>query len=426
MSRSPMNDAGLSLHVFSLNGLPVPVALYLYTAANVVVLSFVPAALFSGDRPDPGPTVYPRVRAPWLLALGRSWAPRAAGGAAGVVVLAAVIAAGAAGVGLSAYVLWTWLWAALVPISALAGNVWTLVNPWAAIGAVASRAFRRAPPFTLPGRAGIWPAVAAYGGLALVALAAGPAQPRVIALMAAGYTALTLAGMACFGRDAWLTRCEAFTVLFSLVGRFAPVEPVRDENGRLQEVWLRPWGTGLLQRQRGGWDWIVFVVLLLSTLAFDGLAATGPWQAVAPAVGAAAVPLGLAAVAAAFLAVVAVFVHLVLAIAGARRDDLRAATAFALTLVPIALLYHTAFSWGVVVGGLRPVLPIRADAIWYVQLTLVVVGHAIAVYLAHLRAGERFRTARQAMLGQYPMVVLLVLYTMTSMWILAQPTTAVQ
>jgi hypothetical protein len=54
------------------------------------------------------------------------------------------------------------------------------------------------------------------------------------------------------------------------------------------------------------------------------------------------------------------------------------------------------------------------------------VGHAIAVYLAHLRAGERFRTARRAMLGQYPMVVLLVLYTMMSMWILAQPTAAVQ
>ena len=93
--------------------------------------------------------------------------------------------------------------------------------------------------------------------------------------------------------------------------------------------------------------------------------------------------------------------------------------------MPIALLYHTAFSWGFVVAGLRA-LPLRADAIWYVQLTLVVLGHAIAVYLAHLRAGERFRTARRAMPGQYPMVVLLVLYTMTSMWILAQPTTAVQ
>jgi hypothetical protein len=421
-----MNDAGLSLHVFSLSNIPVPVALYLYTAANVVVLSFVPAALFSGDRRDPGPTVYPRVRAPWLLVLGRSRTVLAVGGLAGVVGLAAVIAAGAAGVAPSPYILWTLVWAALVPLSALAGNLWTVVNPWAAIGGAAARVSRRRAPFTLPERAGVWPAVAAYGGLALVALAAGSARPQVVGLLAAGYTVLTLAGMACFGGTAWLTRCEAFTVVFSLVGRFGPVEAVRDEHGGLQEVWLRPWGTGLLKGQRGGWDWIVFVVLLLSTLAFDGLAATGPWLAVAPALGAAAAPVGLVAVAAAFLAVVAVFVHLVLAMAGVRRDDLRAATSFALTLVPIALLYHTAFSWGFVVGGLRQALPIRAEAIWYVQLTLVVLGHAIAVYLAHLRAGERFRTARRAMLGQYPMVVLLVLYTMTSMWILAQPTTAVQ
>jgi hypothetical protein len=426
MSSVSMNDAGLYLHLISLSGMPVPVALYLYTAANVVVLSFVPAALFSGDRRDPGPIGYPRIRAPWLLVLGRSRPVRVAGGLAGVAGLAAVIAAGAAGVAPSPSLSWTWLWAALVPLCALAGNLWALVNPWAAIGAAAARVLRRPAPFTLPRGAGIWPAVIGYGGLGLVALAAGPARPPFVALFAAGYTALTLAGMACFGRDAWLTRCEALTVLFSLVGRFGPVEAVRDERGRLQEVWLRPWGTGLLQRQRGGWDWIVFLVLLLSTLAFDGLAATGPWQAVAPTLGPVAVPVGLVAVAAAFLAVVAVFVHLVLAIAGARRDDLRAATSFALTLVPIALLYHTAFSWGVVVGGLRSTLPLRADAIWYVQLTLVVLGHAIAVYLAHLRAGERFRTARRAMLGQYPMVVLLVLYTMTSMWILAQPTTAVQ
>jgi hypothetical protein len=63
----------------------------------------------------------------------------------------------------------------------------------------------------------------------------------------------------------------------------------------------------------------------------------------------------------------------------------------------------------------------RPDAVWYLQITLVVLGHADAVYLAHLRAGERFRSARRALLGQYPMVVLLVSYTMASMWILAQP-----
>jgi hypothetical protein len=421
-----MNEPGLLLHVTSLSRLPIPVALYLYTAANVVVLSFVPAALFSGDRRGSGAVAYPRVSAPWLLAVGRSPAVHAAGGVAGVLGLAAIVAAGLAGSLPPPYALWTWLWAALVPLSALAGNLWPLVNPWAAIHDAGARLRHWPPPLALPARAGIWPAAAAYLGLALVALASGSGRGPVVALLVAGYTVLTLAGMACFGRDEWLTRCEVLTVLFSVVGRFGPVEVARDAAGRPVEVWLRPWGAGLLQRQRGGWDWIAFVALLLSTLAFDGLAATSSWQTVAPSLAPAAVPVGLLVVAAAFLAVLVVFVRLVLAIAGVRRNDLSAATAFALTLVPIALLYHTAFSWGFVVAGLRAPLPLRADAIWYVQLTLVVLGHAIAIYLANLRAGERFRTARRAMLGQYPMVVLLVLYTMTSMWILTQPTTAVQ
>jgi hypothetical protein len=423
-----MSDSGLLLHVASLSGLPVPTALYLYAAANVVVLSFVPAALFTGDRRGSGAVAYPRVRADWLLGPGRSRAVRVAGGLAGVLGLGAAIAAGLAGRPPAPGSLWTWLWAALVPLAALAGNVWTPLNPWAAIHDAGARLIRGRPrpPLALPARLGIWPAVAAYLGIALVALAAGPEHPPVVAVLLLGYTALTLAGMACFGRDDWLTRCEAFTLLFSVVGRFGPVETLREPDGRLEAVWLRPWGAGLLQPPRGGRDWVAFVAVLVGTLAFDGLAATGPWRAVAPVLGPAAVPVGVLAVTAGSLAVLVGLVGVVLAIGGARRDEPNAAVGFALTLVPIALLYHTALSWGFVVAGLLAVLPLRADAIWYVQLTLVVLGHAIAVYLAHLRAGERFRTARGAMLGQYPMVVLLVLYTMTSMWILAQPTTAVQ
>ena len=43
----------------------------------------------------------------------------------------------------------------------------------------------------------------------------------------------------------------------------------------------------------------------------------------------------------------------------------------------------------------------------------------IAVYLSHLRAGERFRTAQRALLSQYPMLILMIGYTMVSLSILA-------
>ena len=51
----------------------------------------------------------------------------------------------------------------------------------------------------------------------------------------------------------------------------------------------------------------------------------------------------------------------------------------------------------------------------------VVLGHVYAVYLAHVVAGRIFGSGRAAFLSQIPMVLLMVLYTMASLWILAQP-----
>ncbi|HEY4027604.1 MAG TPA: hypothetical protein VGO86_14350 [Candidatus Dormibacteraeota bacterium] len=391
-------------------------ALFLYAAANVVVLSFVPAALFAGERHGSGAPGYPRLRAPWLVAMARSRAGRALGAVLG---LAAVVAAGLSGAGL--------LWA--VAGFAVAGNLWTLLNPWAAVHDLVWRPGWRGPRFALPERLGAWPAVAAAAGLAGAELVPAPLRsPQVVLPLAASYSALTLAGMALFGRDEWLSRCEGLTTLFGVVGRLGPVETASGADGRLEQVWLRPWGAGLLDRQRPGWDRVVLVVLLLSALALTGLLGTAPWQALAGAVpmgSLTAAIVGLLLLTAAILGVFAAFARLMLTLAGGAADDLAAITGFALTLVPVALMYDAALAAGLVLGQAQAVLPswalARPDAVWYLQVTLVVIGHAVAVHLAHRHAGAQFRTARRALLAQYPMVVLLVISTMTSMWILAQP-----
>jgi hypothetical protein len=59
--------------------------------------------------------------------------------------------------------------------------------------------------------------------------------------------------------------------------------------------------------------------------------------------------------------------------------------------------------------------------VWYLQVSLIVIGHVIAVYLAHLRALVTFPDHRTAQRSQLPMLALMVLYTCTSIWILAQP-----
>lgn len=51
----------------------------------------------------------------------------------------------------------------------------------------------------------------------------------------------------------------------------------------------------------------------------------------------------------------------------------------------------------------------------------VVLGHILAVYLAHVIALREFRDYRLALRSQYPMLVLMVAYTVASLWIIAQP-----
>src|SRR5438445_13796829 len=84
--------------------------------------------------------------------------------------------------------------------------------------------------------------------------------------------------MGWFGRDEWRENCEAFTVLFGIVGPFSPLAAERDGQRRINAVCVRPWGVGLLQPSPTGWDRVLFVILMLSTLAFDGIEATPSWQ----------------------------------------------------------------------------------------------------------------------------------------------------
>ena len=59
--------------------------------------------------------------------------------------------------------------------------------------------------------------------------------------------------------------------------------------------------------------------------------------------------------------------------------------------------------------------------IWNLQATGIVVGHVIAVLVAHL-VTVRLHTGRRAMLlSQAPLAVLMVAYTLFGLWLLSTP-----
>ena len=460
-----MPASAILLHGFGQRyDLPASLALYLFAAGGVVLVSFVLVVLFAGDQLGAKAIRYPRRAMPFLLPAARSPWPRLVGGLIGVLALAAVVITGLFGStdptrNPAEYLTWIYFWAATVILSGLVGNLWYLLNPWAAIYDAITRVVRLGPVWKLPD-VGVWPAIAAYFSFACLELTSGMAnRPWLVATLALVYSAVTVAGMIVFGRDEWLNNSEAFTVLMGIVGRFSPLEAERDDRGRISAVYLRPWGVGLLKPARTGWDRVIFVILMLSSLAFDGIIATPAWQDFNIALEPVWLPmgrwgffftrtLGLLLLTCAFLLVFVAFMEGVIYL-GSRKVDLKATiSAFALTLVPIALVYNAAHNYSYMVvqsQGLIPLLndPLgkgwhlwpavagyqpsfalaQASTVWFAQIILIVLGHVVAVYLAHLRAGERFRTAQRALLSQYPMLVLMVMYTMTSLWILAQPIT---
>jgi hypothetical protein len=117
---------------------------------------------------------------------------------------------------------------------------------------------------------------------------------------------------------------------------------------------------------------------------------------------------------------------------------------FVLPLVPIAAAYLVAhyFSLFLIQGqfiitlasdpfgrgwdlfgtaGFAPNLAIVApDTVWYVQVTALVVGHVAGLAIAHDRAVTIIENRRAALRSQYPMLALMVLYTVGGLWVLSR------
>ncbi|NQU37871.1 MAG: hypothetical protein HQ526_09805 [Actinobacteria bacterium] len=206
---------------------PIPIAAFFLAAGVVLVVSFV-GLTFGWSKPI-------LAKIPWWRA--PSWIERPllasvtiGAGRAVVLVLflfvAATAAFGSERIGsnpapLIIFVIW---WVGLVPISAIFGNIWRELNPWATL-ALLLRAPRKREGRTIPHLVGYWPPALVLLLFAWFELVyPTPASPRLVAALIIVYTALTLAAMYRWGVDAWLDQGEAFTVYTGLLALLSPVE----------------------------------------------------------------------------------------------------------------------------------------------------------------------------------------------------------
>ena len=63
---------------------------------------------------------------------------------------------------------------------------------------------------------------------------------------------------------------------------------------------------------------------------------------------------------------------------------------------------------------------ITVTGIWYVQVGALVVGHVAGLAIAHDRAVGLFEDRRAALRSQYPMLALMILYTVGGLWVLSR------
>jgi hypothetical protein len=312
---------------------------------------------------------------------------------------------------------------------------------------------------------GAWPAVALYLVFQWMELAwEGTDSPRRVAVAITAYSLFTWIGMGLCGRTVWLGHGEVFTRVFGVLARFAPFEVELDERRRVVRWALRPYAVGLLGREPVHASEIVLVIMILSGVSFDGFLETPAWAAIAAAVpggdGDSADALrsaGLVAAPLLFLVVYLGFSYLIARCGAARGAPFAAGSAtrriaglFVLTLAPIAIAYQIAHylsylvtagqymisiasdplgrGWNLFGTAMHLVRPNIIDArlVWIISVIAIVAGHVAALWLGHLLAVQEFTDRRAAARSQWPMLVLMVAYTMLSLWIIAQPIVSVR
>ncbi len=433
--------------------IPLPSWLYLFGINAVVIATFAMIAL-SFDRGDASGE-YPRKNLLRIAPLRAVLTNEAflfglkllSVGLFSLTILAGLFGSRDADSNFAPTFFWISFWVGMSFFTIFIGNVWPLANPWKCLFEWMDGLGRRLGAkngfnfgLRYPSGLGAWPAVALYAGFVwFEILFPGSSAPSNIATFLIVYSAITWTGMALFGKEVWLRNGEAFSVFYGILGRFSPTE-VREE----REINVRPPAVGLDGAGEKSFGMMAFVVLMLSAVTFDSLIETPPWLALR---GATSIPgaAGFAWLTLTFLALYLGSINLSRISGGRLVSFRRLASEYIYSLVPIAVAYFVAhyysyllvqgqriialasdpFGWGWDVFGtadyqIRSGI-VDAGFVWYSQVALVLSGHIAAVYLAHKVALRLFKDPMKAAKSQYPMLGMMVFYTVFSLWILTQP-----
>lgn len=335
-------------------------------------------------------------------------------------------------------------------VAILLGNPWRTLSPWRTV--YRGLAWLEGRTFAVlgdyPSALDEWPAVIGFVTLVGIIenLTVIPRSPRLTTVILAAYALAMIGGAILYGRT-WLRRADPLGVFYRLFGRVAAIDISQTDDDGYRVTLRSPWH-GCLDPVRSV-PLVVFVVTTVYTVSFDGFTNTRLFQTIlfgmrdalgtGPGTSMLLYAVGLAG----FVVTFGVGCWVVERLgAGTGRGWITAARWFAPTVLPIAAAYEVAHNYPYVIRNLGQLVVISIrwispgvesvsllgwlslPAFWGSQVVLIVLGHVIAVVAAHYVAVRRFDSPSAVRRGHLPLVVLMVGYTVLSLWIISQPVVA--
>jgi hypothetical protein len=418
---------------------PVPLSLLLggaglTVAATAGYLAVADRPVGAGDRPLA------------RIGPGASRALRALGRGGFLLLFVVVLLDGALGrqsqlENLATVVVWPLWLKGIAVLAVLVGSPWRVLSPWRTLYVGLCRLEGRTLAlYDYP--LGAWPAVAGVLLLGFVeTLTVVPREPLPTTALLAGYAVLMLLGGVAFG-PAWFDRADALAVLYGLFGRVRVLDVRRTPRGgydlRLRPPWRGTLGPVSVPE-------VGVVIAAVFTVSFDGFRGTPEFAALA-AVAREAFGPGLAAALPLYVVGFALFLAAFLVVGWATGDVLGRGTRetgrrLAPTVLPIAAAYELAHNVDYLLlnaGHLIELLAGRAGAsisldpaawlslpaYWGLQVSLVVLGHVVAVVAAHAVLVRCAGAENPVGRAHVPLTALMVAFTLVSLWTVSRPVVA--
>ncbi len=447
--------------------LPIPLEFFIVGGGLVVGLSFLLLVFSAKYWPNLRLRPLHRISVPstWIIRFGIRLLRTCS-----LLLFCLVLSAGFWGsnnplLNLATNFVWINWWLGCSMSIAILGNFWPVLNPWNSLFdcihfILQKWGFKKGLEFACcqyPQWLGLYFATGlllAWSWMEVVyPIAFVPARVSTIALV---WTLFNLMGMSIFGKLVWQSRGDVFAVYFAMLGQFGIFSSAADK----RSIHLRLLGAGLVQdahlwREVNGFAG--FIIAMLSIVLFDGLHASQFWvvfQGLLQLLGLNGIvssayisgTLGLLLIWAFFAGL-----YYLSCVVSSRFFSLgssaNVANLFAGSLIPIAVAYLIAhgFSSLMIQGQnliflisdplslgwnlfgtaeFRPdIAIIDAGTTWYLAVSAIVIGHVMALVVSHCLAITLSGSPRIASLITLPLTVLMILFTMLSLMIIAEPMT---